>query len=86
MVYLSNPCVFTLPYLHTNTENSKGIEIGARRTFPAELFIMHTISLSGLPCPFLWMMKSTYITRNGTYLPTYLPNNMLFVTSWWFIQ
>lgn len=24
-------------------------------------------------------------TRNGTYLP-YLPNNMLYVTSWWFID
>lgn len=51
MVYLSPTCVFTyLPtYKHPEPQN---IEIGARRNFPAELFIMHTISLSELLCPF----------------------------------
>lgn len=66
-------CIYlTLPYLPTNTENSKVSRWGARRNFPAELFIMHTVSLSEASLS-LFMDDEKhvqYITRNGTYLPT----------------
>lgn len=67
---LSPTCVFTLPYLTYKHRELQSIEIGARRNFSAELFIMHTIILSELPCPFLWMMKSTYSTYKEIYLST----------------
>lgn len=44
-----------LPYLTLPTYKHRKlqtIEIGARRNFPARLFIMHTISLSEASCPF----------------------------------
>lgn len=76
-----------LPYLTLPTYKHRelqSIEIGARRNFPAELFIMHTISLSEASLSLF--MDEKHVHNKKWYLPTYLPNNMLCVTSWWFIE
>lgn len=77
-----------LPYLTLPTYKHRelqSIEMGGAKKLSSKMFIMHTISLSELPCPFLWMMKSTYIQE--IYLAPYnVISYAMCVTSWWFIE